>query len=464
MRSAGKVYVAVYSVLIVLFIISPLYSYKDTKFIPQNFSELAKHAEDAVVNIRTVKKGEASRQPFSQGNDLFDEFFKKFYEDLPQKRFEQKSLGSGFLIDSEGFIVTNNHVVEDAEEIKVKMKNGDEFEAEKIGTDPNTDLALIKISADKEFPYLEFGDSQKIAVGEWVVAIGSPFGLEQTVTAGIVSAKGRVIDAGPYDDFIQTDASINPGNSGGPLLNLEGEVIGVNTAILAQAQGIGFAIPSEMAENIIAQLQNNGEVVRGWLGVQIQAVDEGLAEYSGLDEAKGVYITEAFEGDPAEKSGIKSGDIIVEISGEKVDSPRELTGIVAGLKVGSKVEIKVVRNGKKKTFDVKIGKRGDEALAAKEKGESDIPFGIQIAELDKSTSKRLGVTYGKGVLVANLDSSGKAAKAGMRKWDVILQINHKSVNSPDDYLKIIENIKKGENVSFFVKQYNRGFSVIKLKK
>ncbi|MGM0601660.1 MAG: trypsin-like peptidase domain-containing protein, partial [Candidatus Rifleibacteriota bacterium] len=174
MRAAGRVNVVIYAVLIIFFMFSPLYSYKDTKFIPQNFSELAKHAEDAVVNIRTVKKGAASRQPFSQGNDLFDEFFKKFYEDLPQKRFEQKSLGSGFLIDSEGFIVTNNHVVEDAEEIKVKMKNGDEFEAEKIGSDPNTDLALIKISADRELPYLEFGDSQKLAVGEWVVAIGSP--------------------------------------------------------------------------------------------------------------------------------------------------------------------------------------------------------------------------------------------------------------------------------------------------
>ncbi|MDY0362535.1 MAG: Do family serine endopeptidase [Desulforegulaceae bacterium] len=438
--------------------------YSAPRFIPENFSELAKYAEDSVVNIRTVKKTVSGRNFYSPGNDLFDEFFRKFYEGLPQKEYEQKSLGSGFLIDSNGFIVTNNHVVEDADEIKVKLKNGDEYDAKKIGTDPKTDLALIKIESDKKFPFLEFGNSDELKVGEWVVAIGSPFGLEQTVTAGIVSAKGRVIDAGPYDDFIQTDASINPGNSGGPLLDLEGRVVGINTAILARAQGIGFAIPSNMASSIIKQLKNNGEVVRGWLGVMIQDVDEGIAEYYGLKKAEGVFVSEVIEGNPAADAGIKAGDIITDIGKEKVRNSRELTREVASLKVGSKVSVTIVRDGNEKIYDVTIGKRGDDVAVSLQDQNSKIPFGIQIAELDRATAEKLNVKYGEGVVVANLDSEGKAFKAGMKVWDVILQINHKPVNSPDDYLKIINSVKEGKEVSFFIKQYNRGFSVIKLQK
>jgi serine protease Do len=434
------------------------------RFIPENFSELAKYAENSVVNIRTVKK--ASQKGFVNPGtgDPFDEFFRRFYEGMPRKDYDQKSLGSGFLIDSKGYIVTNNHVVQDADTITVKLKNGEEYEAKSIGTDPNTDLALIKIDAKKDLPHLSFGNSEKVNVGEWVVAIGSPFGLEQTVTAGIVSAKGRVIDAGPYDDFIQTDASINPGNSGGPLLNLKGEVVGINTAILANAQGIGFAIPSNMAENIIEQLKNNGEVVRGWLGVRIQNVDEGLAEYYDLDKPEGVLITDTFENNPAQVAGIKTGDVIISIDGKMIKDSRELTRVVAGLMVGTKVKVVAIRNGKRKVFDVVIGKRDGDLVSSSAQDENVIPFGIQIAELDKDTSKKLGVPYGQGVLVANLDPNGKASKEGFRKWDVILQINHKPVNSSSDYLKLIKAIKKGDKVSFFVKKYNRGFGVIKITK
>jgi serine protease Do len=434
------------------------------RFIPENFSELAKHAEDSVVNIRTVKKSAPGRNFYSPGNDLFDEFFKRFYDGLPKREFEQKSLGSGFLIDTKGYIVTNNHVVADADEIKVKLKNGQEFDAKKIGADPNTDIALIKIEPDSKLSFLEFGDSDELKVGEWVVAIGSPFGLEQTVTAGIVSAKGRVIDAGPYDDFIQTDASINPGNSGGPLLDLKGRVVGINTAILANAQGIGFAIPSNMASAIIEQLKNNGEVVRGWLGVQIQDVDEGIAEYYGLKKPEGVLVAEVFEGNPAADAGIKAGDIIVEVGKSDIKNSRDLTREVAALKVGSKVDVTVVRDGKRKAFKVTIGKRGEDVFAASDAKDSKIPFGIQIAELDRATAERLNVKFGQGVVVANLDPEEGAYKAGLRRWDVILQINHKPVNSPDDYLKIIGSLKNNEEVSLFVKQYNRGFSVIKLQK
>lgn len=434
------------------------------RFIPENFSELAKYAEDSVVNIRTVKKNR-KKELINPGNgDPFEELFRRFYGGMPRKDYDQKSLGSGFLIDSKGYIVTNNHVVQDADTITVKLKNGEEYEAKSIGTDPNTDLALIKIDAKKDLTHLSFGNSKEVNVGEWVVAIGSPFGLEQTVTAGIVSAKGRVIDAGPYDDFIQTDASINPGNSGGPLLNLKGEVVGINTAILANAQGIGFAIPSNMAENIIEQLKNSGEVVRGWLGVRIQDVDQGLAEYYDLDEPEGVLITDTFANNPAENAGMKTGDVIISINGKMIKDSRELTRVVAGLRVGLEVKVVAIRSGKRKEFTVLIGKR-DGDLASSSKHDKDvIPFGIKVVELDKEISKKLGVPYGQGVLVANLDPNGKALKQGFRKGDVILQINHRPISSPEGYTKLIKTIKKGEKVSFFVKKYNRGFGVIKLTK
>lgn len=268
----------------------------------------------------------------------------------------------------------------------------------------------------------------------------------------------------PYDDFIQTDASINPGNSGGPLLDLQGRVVGINTAILARAQGIGFAIPSNMASSIIEQLKNNGEVVRGWLGVMIQDVDDGIAEYYGLKRAEGVFVSEVIEGNPAAEAGIKAGDIITHIGKEKVKNSRELTREVAGLEVGSKVSVSIVRDGSKKIFNVTIGKRGTDLASSAEEQNSKIPFGIQIAQLDRTTAEKLNVKFGQGVVVANLDSEGKAFKAGMKVWDVILQINHKAVNSPEDYLKIMESVKEGDEVSFFIKQYNRGFSVIKLQK
>ncbi|PID77898.1 MAG: peptidase [Deltaproteobacteria bacterium] len=440
------------------------YASSGTRFIPENFSQLAKSAENSVVNIRTVRKAEYGRYPApgGRGNDLFDEFFRKFYEGMPRQ--EQRSLGSGFLISSDGYIVTNNHVVENADLISVKLKNGKEYDAKKIGSDPNTDLALIKIKSGSKLPYLKFGDSKKLKVGEWVVAIGSPFGLEQTVTAGIVSAKGRVIQAGPYDDFIQTDASINPGNSGGPLLNLEGNVVGINTAILARAQGIGFAIPSDLASNIIEQLKNNGEVVRGWLGVEIHKVDDKMAEYYGLDSAEGVFLAKVFKDDPAEKAGLKSGDIIISINGIKINNTKDLTKVVAGLKVGSKVKVVAVRNGKKRTFSVKIGKRKDRIASLGQGPVKKAFFGVNVRDIDKNTARQLGVEYGKGILVSEVNPEGKGYDAGIRRFDVILQVNHKDVNSAEKYFKIIKKIKKGEKVSFFIKHYNRGFGVVSFTK
>jgi serine protease Do len=275
---------------------------------PLSFSSLAEKASSAVVNIRTVKtiKGggrvfrQFKRGPFGD-DDTMRDFFDRFFGENRQHDFKQRSLGSGFIIDKEGYIVTNNHVVDNADKIEVLLKDAEKFDAEIVGRDVNTDLALIKIKSERNLPVLKFGDSDAIKVGQWVVAIGSPFGLEHTITAGIISAKGRVIGSGPYDDFLQTDASINPGNSGGPLINMKGEVVGINTAIIASGQGIGFAIPVNLAKGIIDQLKNSGEVTRGWLGVGIQDISDEVAEYYGIEEKIGVLVIEVFPGDPAEK-------------------------------------------------------------------------------------------------------------------------------------------------------------------
>ena len=284
--------------------------------LPYSFSNLAEMISPAVVNISTVKiiKGGGrvfrhfKRSPFGK-DDPMQDFFDRFFGDDRQQEFKQRSLGSGFIIDKDGYIVTNNHVVENADKIKVILKDEKEFDAEIVGRDANTDLALIKIEPDHNLPIVKLGNSDALKVGQWVVAIGNPFGLDHTVTAGIVSAKGRVIGSGPYDDFIQTDASINPGNSGGPLISMKGEVIGINTAIVASGQGIGFAIPINLAKGIIDQLKNSGEVTRGWLGVGIQNLTRELAEYYGIENGKGVLVTEVFPGDPADgfRDGVSDG-------------------------------------------------------------------------------------------------------------------------------------------------------------
>ena len=329
------------------------------RMVPDNFSALAEQVGPAVVNIQVEKsnKGEEAMRQF-EGSPFGDERFKDFFgKQMPPQERRQGGVGTGFIIDQSGYIITNNHVVEDADTIKVKLKDEREFTAKVIGRDPQTDVALIKIDAKGDLPVANLGRSADLKVGEWVVAVGSPFGLEQTVTAGIVSAKGRAIGSGPYDDFIQTDASINPGNSGGPLLNLNGEVVGINTAIIAHGQGIGFAIPIDMATRIVAQLKDNGEVTRGWLGVNIQDLKGDLAEYYGAKNSEGVLVTDVVPGNPADKAGIKAKDIITAVDGEKVKTSRELTAKAATLPVGDTTKITVLRDGKEKTFEVKVAKR-----------------------------------------------------------------------------------------------------------
>jgi serine protease Do len=440
--------------------------------VPMNFTDLAQKAKPGVVNIRTVKivkgGGRVFRHFFGKpfgDNDPFKDFFGPDMRQDPQREFKQRSLGSGFIIDRKGYIVTNNHVVENADQIKVKLTNEKEFDAKIVGRDPKTDLALIKIAASSDLVPLKIGDSDALKVGTWVVAIGSPFGLEQTVTAGIVSAKGRIIGSGPYDDFIQTDASINPGNSGGPLINMKGEVVGINTAIVASGQGIGFAIPINLADGIIAQLKTSGEVTRGWLGVGIQDLTAELAEYYKVKDKKGVLVTQVFKGDPADKGGIKVKDIITKIDGKLVPTARELSGTIAGIAVGKKIAILLIRDGKEKTVYIKVAKRKDDESLVSKETESSNGLGLMASELTPEIAKQLGFDENEmGVMITGVKPGSKGELAGVRQGDLIKEINRKPVSTLNDYQKKMQKIKKGETIHLLIKRSRIGFIVIKITK
>ena len=441
--------------------------------IPENFSELAEKARPGVVNIRTVKTvkggGPVFRHFFGNpfgGKNPFEDFRGPHPEGGPSRNFKQQSLGSGFIIGREGYIVTNNHVIENADQIKVKLAMGKEFDAKVVGRDPKTDLALIKIEASDDLTPLEMGDSDGLRVGTWVVAIGSPFGLEQTVTAGIVSAKGRTIGAGQYDDFIQTDASINPGNSGGPLINMKGEVIGINTAIFSQGGGnvgIGFAIPVNMAQGIIEQLKNEGQVTRGWLGVGIQDITPELAEYYGVKDKKGVLVTQVFRGDPADKSGVKTGDVIVAVDGKEVSSSRELSKTIANTRVGERTPISIFRAGEGKTLYVELTKREDSEASVKPQLQSTDKLGLKLDELEPEMARHLGYPEDeKGVVVTHVESGSKGELAGIQQGDVIKEINRRPVSTPEEVKKHMEEIKSGDTVQMLLKRANAGLLVVKV--
>jgi serine protease Do len=443
------------------------------KMIPDSFSDLAEKARPSVVNIRTVKtvkgKGQVFRHfngnPFNE-RDPFHDFFAPFFRGNPMPDFKQRSLGSGFIIDSEGYIVTNNHVVENASEIKVKLAGGKELKAKIVGRDPNTDVALIKVPASRDLKPLQMGNSDSVKVGSWVVAIGSPFGLEQTVTAGIVSAKGRIIGSGPYDDFIQTDASINPGNSGGPLINLDGEVVGINTAIVAQGQGIGFAIPMNMAHRIVDQLKNEGEVTRGWLGVAIQNITPELAEYYGAKDLKGALVIEVYENDPAEKAGIRPKDVIVAVDGKPIESSRDLSRTIAESPVGKKITVTLIRKGEKKTVKVKLKKRDDNPqMADRRPNERTDELGLSVSAMTDEMAGRLGFGEDEtGVIVTGVEPESKAQDAGLRQGDLIKEVNRAPVNSVKEFNRKVRDVGSGETIQFLVKRAGSGYIVIKLEK
>ena len=445
---------------------------QSARMVPQDFTSLSKKCSSAVVNISTVRtmSGSGGRvfEHFFGGpqgqQDPFGRYFEEFFKNMPQRQFKQNSLGSGFILEKDGYIVTNNHVIEGADEIQVKLNDGKEYRAEIIGADASTDLALIKIKADQALPALPLGDSDKMEIGQWVLAIGSPFGLEHTVTAGIISAKGRVIGAGPYDDFIQTDASINPGNSGGPLLNMNGEVIGINTAIVNGGDGIGFAIPINIAKAVFEQLKNNGAVTRGWLGVGIQDLDKDLKEYYGISQ--GVLISEVFPGDPADRAGILAGDIVLSINGNPVDSSRDLSKQIADLSVKSTAEIKLNRNGKIKTVNVTIARRDEVKLGTTAPGKlpelGEDGLGMQITDINPEVARRFGLSDTDGVMVMELQADGKSAAAGIQQGDIIKGINRQPVKTVADYNRIMAGIKKGSIVQFYIKRADKGMMVIKL--
>ncbi len=467
------IFLLMFGATALLFTGTPVVNTVDAFSAPESFSELAESARPGVVNIRTVKtiKGGSPvfrhffGKPFGGNRNPFDEFFGPFKGDGPQRDFKQRSLGSGFLIDSDGFIVTNNHVIEDADQIKVILADDKEFDAELVGRDPKTDIALIRIKGAKSLKPLELGNSEDLKVGTWVVAIGSPFGLEQTVTAGIVSAKGRIIGSGPYDDFIQTDASINPGNSGGPLLNMDGKVVGINTAIIASGQGIGFAIPIDMAKGIINQLKNKGEVTRGWLGVGIQDLNPELAEYYGLKAEKGVLVTQVFEGDPADKAGIKVNDIILFVDDKGVSTGRELSAMIANTPVGYKTKIDLIRDGKKKTLSVTLAKRDDAKKIVATQSRDNDELGIEVTDLDSDIARRFGID-GKenGVLVTDVNDNGLAQAADVRRGDIIKEINRTVVKDRNDFVKLMKKNRDSETIQLLVKRRNAGYLVVKIER
>lgn len=442
--------------------------------VPGSFTDLARKASPAVVNISTTRTVEGREgfphffRPEQQGRQTpLEEFFERFFgQQQPRRQFQRQSLGSGFILDEKGFIVTNNHVIENADEIKVTLKSGEDYDAEVIGTDPSTDIALIKIDPDTDLPVLDLGDSETLEIGQWVLAIGNPFGLSHTVTAGIVSAKGRVIGAGAYDDFIQTDASINPGNSGGPLIDMNGRVVGINTAIVAGGDGIGFAIPVSMAERIIEQLKEAGEVTRGWLGVGIQELGPDLQEY--YDVPEGVLITEVFPGDPADKAGIEKGDIITAVNGQTVNSPRELSKRIADIAPGSDVELRIVRDGREKEVTATVTTREADQMAGRPGRTPDgerpgDQLGLEVVDIDRETAERLNITDTRGVIVVGVKPDTRASDAGFSRGDIIREINRQPVHAKEDYERILSEAEEGDVLSFYVIRPREGIMIIRVE-
>ncbi|MFA5180251.1 MAG: DegQ family serine endoprotease [Syntrophales bacterium] len=424
---------------------------------PFSFADLAERWRPTVVNIsttQTIKSGRGFSGNIPRGNFDNDDFFRRFFGDIPERELRQNSLGSGFIISRDGYIFTNNHVVAKADKIKVKLSNGREYDAEVNGKDPNTDLALIKIKPDFDLPYVKFGDSDKLRVGDWVFAIGNPFGLDHTVTAGIVSAKGRVIGAGPYDNFIQTDASINPGNSGGPLFNLDGEVVGINTAIVAQGQGIGFAVPINLAKDVLNDLKAKGYVTRGWLGLSIQDISPDMAENMKLKDRRGALVGQVFPGDPADKGGIKTGDIIIAIAGKPIQDTHELLRIVAALPVGKKVVVRIVRDGQEKNLDVVIGERKDlREIAAG--GKLVEQMGMTLQEITPEMAQNLGLKEKGGIVVTRVNPNSPADEAGLKVGDIILKVNRTRIQAMKDFTDELTMNVKAETAMLLIKREDR---------
>ena len=417
----------------------------------RGFANVGKEVEPAVVNINTEQiihaTGRHAMDPFSQffGDDSpFGQFFQA------PRDLKQRSLGSGFIVDPQGYILTNNHVVDNASKIKVKLHDGRTMDAKVIGTDKQTDLAVVKVNATG-LPVLHLAKSDEVEVGDWVLAFGSPFGLEKTMTAGIISAKGRVIGAGPYDNFLQTDAAINPGNSGGPLVNLRGDVVGINTMIASESggfQGVGFAIPSQMADQVYGQIVKSGRVSRGWLGVTIQDVTPEIAKGFGLKEDRGALVANVDPNGPAAKAGLQSGDIIVDFNGQPITGGRDLSMAVASTKAGSSPTVKVLRDGHDRSFTVTIAERPSDVGEnfKSPDGEEHGRLGIMVENVTPEAQRQLNLSSTTGALVTDVRPGSPADDADLKPGDVIHEINHVQINKAADLQAAVRNIKTGENV------------------
>jgi serine protease Do len=407
--------------------------------VPTSFADLAERVSPAVVNIRTTQ----TVAGFPGMPPQFQEYFGMPFNGRGGPPHKREGAGSGFVISPNGYIVTNNHVIEDMDEIIVAFKDGSELPATVVGRDPKTDIALIKVEPERELLAIALGDSDAIRPGDWVVAIGNPFGLEHTVTAGIISAKHRRdVIGGSYDDFIQTDAAINPGNSGGPLINLAGEVIGINTAINPRANTIGFTVPINMAKSILPQLRTSGHVTRGWLGVVIQGISADLAESFELDDERGALVSKVLPDGPASEAGVKRGDVIVEFDGTPIDEWRDLPRVVADTPVKRPVKVVVIRNGDRKTLTVTVGALDEPRLTqTKEDRSSPAVFGMRAQDVTPELAEQLGLDAAKGVMVTEVQPGSPADEAGLRRGDVIIEVNRIEIA---DLGELREQLKSGD--------------------
>jgi serine protease Do len=417
---------------------------------PFSFAPIVRAVKPAVVNVSTTQtvrsQGQGFGPPGMNPQDPFSEFFRHFLPEMP-RRFTQRSLGSGVIIDQDGYIVTNAHVVKDADKIVIKLDDKREFDARRVGIDEKMDVALLKIASPHDLTVAPLGDSGTLQVGDWVLAIGNPFGLSETVTAGIVSALGRVIGQGPYDNFIQTDASINPGNSGGPLIDMQGQVVGINAAIFSQSGGnigIGFAIPISSVKSVLEQLKTHGKVIRGWLGVAIQDVTPDLAQSFGLNKAQGALVADVTLDSPAAHAGLERGDIIVNYDGTDIDEAHQLPVLVADTKIGKTVSITVLRNGEKKTLHATVAEMPTTVAGAGPGGEEEAEqdWGLTVSNITPDVAQQLDLESTKGVVITDVDPDSPADDAGLQPGDVITQANRRSVHNLRDYRTAIAGKKK----------------------
>lgn len=424
----------------------------------ESLSPTVKRLTPSVVNISTTNVMKASPFASPYQDEYFKKFFEKFFPDqMPEREFRNKGLGSGFIMSSDGYIITNNHVVRKAEEIEVILEGGKKYTAKIVGTDPVTDLALLKIDPEGPLPAVEMGDSSALAIGDSVFAIGNPFGLGHTVTAGIVSAKGRALGIGRYDNFVQTDAAINPGNSGGPLFDYEGKVVGVNTAVMARGQGLGFAIPINMAKTVVEHLKVHGRVIRGWLGIMIQDITPEISEALEINRDEGGLVSEVKEGSPADNAGIRRGDVIVSVEGEKIPDAATLARKLALTRPGVNTKFMVLRDGKERVFTIKLiehpeNEKIEESL---DKLKAEEELGIEVSEITDQLRNRFKINASGGVIIVRVARGSLASEAGFRPGDVILEVNGDAVGGLDEYQEALEKHRLKGTLLFLVERGGR---------